>query len=255
MNNQENRLQYFDIISGIFIIQMVLFHIFQFADYYENNSWFYPIHNFFFFFMPWFYFKAGFFIKRRENTKECIVNDFKRLIIPWIVWGVIGQLICISFEIFEGEKSLLKILLSPFQAIIFTGAPTGNLPLWFLPSLFLTRLIFQFIPQNRIYVTLIIASILGALLSNWAFLTEGYHKLNIFSVTTVFPGLVFLLVGHLFHTYFYKGSMNKNSSHRMNLLTTWRGNVWSQLMSLHNAWATAGMAGGVGWWMAVAGGG
>lgn len=182
------RIWYLDLISGLFILQIVLMHILQWSGLWGMGTFFDYWDKAFFFFMPWFYFKAGLFLNRKRTLKEWIKCDFFRLLLPYAVFSVIGSLIWMEFDIWEGEKPLWKIPLSPLAGVVVNGAPGGNMPLWFLFSLFWSRLLFRIVPERGEIYAFVVAVAAGAVLSE--------YRLQLpFSFSTAFPGLAFLLLG------------------------------------------------------------
>lgn len=93
------------------------------------------------FFMPWFFFKGGMFFRCRPLKDEIIIS-YKRLIIPYIVFSLIGTIILWTKMAVNGGLTWNKIIYSvaPF---VTDGSLSGNLPLWFLLSLFVVRIMFQ----------------------------------------------------------------------------------------------------------------
>ena len=82
MLNEKKRYTFLDEICGLFIIHMILWHCFQNADMMDNSV--YRIMNrIFFFFMPWFFYKAGIFFDSRKGIKTVFVSSTKRLLVPF----------------------------------------------------------------------------------------------------------------------------------------------------------------------------
>lgn len=186
--NKLSRFSGLDIISGLFITQIVLMHVLQWANLYKTGTLFDEWQSIFFFFMPWFYFKAGLFINRKKSVKEHLRHDIKRLLIPFVVFSLVGSFVYIGIELWNSERPLWKILLSPLVGIIRDGSPAGNLPLWFLLSLFWSRLLFRLISDRHEILSFIMACVAGAILA--------FYDLRLpFSLSTAFPGLAFLFLG------------------------------------------------------------
>lgn len=184
----ERRIQYLDLIGGLFILQIILMHILQWSGLWGTGTFFDYWDKAFFFYMPWFYFKAGLFLNRKRSLKDWIRKDAFRLLLPYVVFSVIGSVVWMGFDFWEGEKPLWKIPLSPLGGVIVDGAPGGNMPLWFLLSLFWSRLFFRLVPKNKEVCAFIISVVIGAILSKYGL------KLPL-SLSTAFPGLAFLLLG------------------------------------------------------------
>lgn len=133
------RIYYLDSVSAILLIHMILGHCCQWSQTYTYyHAWTYWLD----FFMPWFFFKAGMFFKQR-SLKEEIRKSYKRLLIPYIYFTVLGTCILWLKQAIYHELTFRSIL-SPISAIIHSGAAAGNMALWFLLSLFCVRIIFCF---------------------------------------------------------------------------------------------------------------
>ena len=82
---KETRNLSLDAICGFFIIIMMLWHTRIISEK------MYHIEHFLYFFMPWFYFKAGMFAKYGQGlNRDSINKSFKRLLIPCIIFAIYG---------------------------------------------------------------------------------------------------------------------------------------------------------------------
>lgn len=79
------RQNWADTITGICILYMIAMHV-SISSEIETQIY---VGRLFYFFMPWFFFKSGWFFKERK-TSELIVKDFKRLLVPYFFWGAVG---------------------------------------------------------------------------------------------------------------------------------------------------------------------
>lgn len=167
------------------------------------------------FHMPFFFFLSGFVFKKRK-IKDVIIKGFHKLIIPYLlifpityVWWLFTTFPSHP-ELYENTvmDKFVKPLLGFFIA---NGRDTSisimpNKPLWFLPSLFFTRIIFSFfISQKNILHFLFVFFILGC--------TYFINKTSFFipfGITPVFPMYLFFLLGYLSRDiYKYITSFNK----------------------------------------------
>ena len=129
-----------DCACGILIIHMILGHIFQWPQ--LTTTHFYQWMNILYFFMPWFFFKAGIFYKKTP-VKKVFSTSFHRLIVPFIALSLIGHaFLCISL-VQEGGHTWQDFLINPMKDILLLGSTTGNFPLWFLLSLFFTKILYS----------------------------------------------------------------------------------------------------------------
>ena len=185
------RHNYLDSVSGFFIIHMILTHVFALAGNYHVYR---PFCTIFFFFMPWFYFKAGLFINRNRDLKTWVKRDFMRLLVPFIAFTIIGSVFYYAMELYTPDKPVWKVLIMPIYQVIKEGSAYANKPLWFLLSLFLTRLAYRLIPEKFQPYSVVVALFGGMALSHWDI------RLPL-TLSTVFPGFFFLMMGRYSRPY------------------------------------------------------
>lgn len=138
--NLKKRLTYLDSAGGLLLIYMIVGHCAQWAvlwnDFDKYTYWLG-------FFMPWFFFKGGIFYKPKTFREE-LKSGYKRLIVPFICFSLIGTVILwVKLLIINGDISI-KEFLYPIKGLLIQGSVPGNLALWFLPSLFAVRIIFNY---------------------------------------------------------------------------------------------------------------
>lgn len=131
----QERLNYLDTISGLFILFVITSHIFQITHYNENHIYILIYEELLFFYMPWFFFKSGMFHNIKTNSNKSIHKIIKKLLIPYVIFSFIGYLIY-CFELrFNGNTNIYYYTITPLKNILLTGTNVGNPPLWFLLSL------------------------------------------------------------------------------------------------------------------------
>lgn len=159
------RNDFFDFITGLFIIQIVVMHVFQSTHFYGNDV-VQKIEYWSFFCMPWFYFKSGYYSKKIEIPFKTYLNErIKRLFIPYVSWLFIGWICCFPAELAR-EHPLWHILLYPFYSFLRQGGGGfGNAPIWFLLSLFYVSLLYYLIEHAKIRWIVILFPLAGAILS------------------------------------------------------------------------------------------
>lgn len=129
-----------DAVAGLFIIYMIMGHAFQWANAVDDD--FYVACNYFLYmFMAWFFFKSGMFHKTGMPIKACVIKYSKKLLTPWIVYGIVGECVCWINLFLNNKLTLKRMIISPIRQIIYQGSVDGNLPLWFLLTLFLVKII------------------------------------------------------------------------------------------------------------------
>lgn len=127
-----------DAACGLMIIYMIYGHICAWSGVQQIEL--FP--RLLFYFMPWFFFKSGMFFREKTLKKE-FVNGVKKLIVPYIVFSIIGQLVFYLMWIAKGETSCQLYIMAPLRTLLHEGAVVGNSPLWFLLSLFCVKIIFD----------------------------------------------------------------------------------------------------------------
>ena len=136
---EKQRDRSLDLISGLLIIHMISGHIFSVFTQLEGCS-FYRIEQFLlFFFMPWFFFKGGMFFRYNPDYKVFARKSFRRLMMPFLSWGIIGTLFFFIYVATSEHSGGLGWYLAPIKSLTMAGTFEGNGPLWFLLSLFIAR--------------------------------------------------------------------------------------------------------------------
>lgn len=138
-----------DVISGIFIIYMVYYHICQYCG---RASILHPV---FFFFMPWFFYKSGMYFKHNSNYAEMLKKDARTLLIPYISFGAIGLLVHFLIIAIQGDTNWIHYVSFPKHILLYEIIP-GNAPLWFLISLFIVKNTYNFLVDKINFLVLIV---------------------------------------------------------------------------------------------------
>lgn len=157
--------------------------------------------------MPWFFFKAGVFFKQRPIKYE-LNKNFRRLIIPFIVFSIIGTILLWIKQCIRGELSLGSFF-SPIKGIIIQGATPGNLALWFLLSLYIVRLLFLLIynklsSNHCISFKILWGGILGCLCTAFIpvhYLLELNHIRYPLWLSNISSGILFFTIGYIFRNF------------------------------------------------------
>lgn len=189
-----------DAIAGLLIIYMILLHVCQHANM-MNEPFIKYLGYILFFFMPWFFFKSGMFYKK-NNTRELITKCANQLLVPFVIYSVIGHILYCLIIWNEGDRNWIHYMVSPFKQILTTGALAGNLPLWFLLTLFTTRLIYNFLPNKLLY-----RSGFTLLFGAFAYLLYRYTDIHITILANVCSGLFFYGCGNLFRQMQYNAAV------------------------------------------------
>lgn len=138
-----------DAVCGLFIIWMIIGHAFQWSGTTDDSFYVYG-NDVLFMFMPWFFYKSGMYYKQQANTKAAIIKWSKKLLIPYIVYTIIGELALWTMLYQQGTLNWRNIVLDPIIGIAFEGSAGGNLALWFLLTLFLVKSIVALADKYKI---------------------------------------------------------------------------------------------------------
>lgn len=143
------RILWIDLLKGIGIILVVVGHVYHNSIIYD---WIYSFH------MPLFFFAAG-FLYRKQGIILYIKRRIVTLVVPYFSFGILGFIYWAVIE-----RRMRETTISIFDSFIglFRGQPDYNIPLWFLPCLFLVGIIYNILMNinNRMtYITVILISI------------------------------------------------------------------------------------------------
>ena len=197
----------FDLLCGICIIRMVMLHITN-ACGFGNAEWWTPIMQWTYFFMSFFFFKAGYFNKTVSgDTKEYLKDKVKRLLTPYVVWGVIGNIIYFFFVwfIFDPQNTLSKQV--KLSHLWESSQFYGNIPCWFLFSFFMAYVVAHLISKVPPLFKVKIGEktrnfkihwfiFLLPLLSHWLWTQENPLW---FGFNNIFMGIYLFYLGRVWH--------------------------------------------------------
>lgn len=122
----------FDLLCGVCIVRMMMLHISDNCGI-STQEWWQNVMHWSFYFMSFFFFKAGYFNKTvAGDSKGFIIGKFKSLMVPYFVWGAVGSAIYLFFCAFilPPQNHLVRAL--NWQHLWETSAWYGNSPTWFL---------------------------------------------------------------------------------------------------------------------------
>lgn len=139
-----HRVIYLDTAAGIMLTYVIVYHTWMWSNLPLDVFWVRCLS----FCMPWFFFKGG-LVYRRKEIMTVVKDGWKRLMIPYIVFTLIGSVFLWLPMIVNGSFRFSQAIISSFRDIIELGSAYGNLALWFLLSLFVVRILFAVI-QTRV---------------------------------------------------------------------------------------------------------
>ena len=188
----KDRNHTFDFLCGLCIIRMISLHVMDFCGMGEVQWWTHVM-EWTFYFMSFFFFKAGYFNKGVNNipTGKYIVDRTKRLFIPYMASGIIGMIIYFAFL-----PVMLKMYHNPIEPLSWdhiwlTSSFYGNRPTWFLFSFFVTYLVVHFIEKvNGLHWIVVLFPLMSYVL----FLNGNPLWM---SANNVFMGIFFFYLGML----------------------------------------------------------
>ena len=182
-----NKILWVDNLKFFGILAVVLGHISS------------PFGGFIFsFHMPLFFIIAGFFIKFDLSIKDFIVKDFKRLMIPYFIFAILGFVLEIVKRYVLHREKLNYIeeasgifIWMDMESLINTYA----FVLWFLPTLFFAKIILYIVKNyiKNLLVQLFIVSI--------CFSISFYINLP-FAIDNAMNALVYVFIGNMFFKYY-----------------------------------------------------
>ena len=182
-----------DAVAGIMIIYMIAWH---FGILPKEKPF-----DCLFFFMPWFFYKSGIFYKKK-NIRDYIIKGVKKLLYPYVIFSFLGWCIYCLCLFFENDVIITHYILTPLKELVMCGAIQGNLPLWFLLTLFCVTVCYAIFDQMKLpkYLVLIFFSMVAFFLSIWGGEIPDYLK-------NTALGIVFYTAGNIFSLKQYKKSI------------------------------------------------
>lgn len=220
-----NRLPWLDFASGIMILWMIVYHAISCAWGYELEGYYHltdlsllpqglhaiingegklqalnphALIPWLHFFMPWFFYKSGMFF-RKQSAKDLWQKDSKKLLKTFVIWSLIGYLIYILIGLVNHSLTLRACTYSTIRALFLRGYIVGNLPLWFLLTLFGVRMVANKVLPDKEdkYAWLKIASIVlgGYIVSYLAY--RFNHRLLPYWIANGAAGLTFFSLGYV----------------------------------------------------------
>jgi len=152
--------------------------------------------------MPLFFILAGFFIKDELSFEEVFIKDFKRLMIPYFIFAIIGLCVEVIKRILLHRDSLNYVY--ELQSI-FLGMDMRSLNhhygfvLWFLPTLFFARLIvygFQKKAFNIVFQFILVLIL---------FYISFYLELP-FAIDNAFNASLWVFLGFIFYKFYQENT-------------------------------------------------
>ena len=182
----------FDFLCGLCILRMILLHTVSMCGF-RSEFWFGKLMGWTFFFMSFFFFKAGYFNKGIVlNYHSYITDRTRRLLIPYFVWGTIGTIIYFSFLVFVPalHPTLGKLR---WSHVYMLSHFYGNPPCWFLFSFFWSYIVIGTVNKLHLH------KVYNLLVPTFPFISYYLFTMKNplwFSLDNIFMGLFFFQLGH-----------------------------------------------------------
>jgi acyltransferase len=179
-----------DILKGIAILAVIFGHIAS------------PLTNFIFsWHMPLFFFISGFFIKTEDNFKIFFLKNFKKIMIYFFIFAIIGFLVTYFKDIFlnRENESLKDGITGIFFWMDMEHLRNYGFILWFLPALFWGKCINYLLIKNlknNLAIGLILLSI-------FYFIIQSKIKLP-FVIDIGLISSIWIFLGFIFYNFLYK---------------------------------------------------
>ena len=131
-----------------------------------------------------------------------IIKSAKRLLIPFIVFSLIGELF-LMFKLIGLERyTLSEFGIRVFKYAIYNGICEGNLPLWFLLTLFMDKICFNLLQLKQIsHVSIIIGSFLVAIFLRYLKINFPPYCISFFTGWDFTLRIFNTVVGYFFFLY------------------------------------------------------
>lgn len=181
----------FDLLCGLCIIRMMVLHVTE-ACSFADEEWWTEVMAWTYYFMSFFFFKAGYFNKTISgNSRQYCIDRTKRLLVPYVVWGLIGNIVYFTFVWFILDPKTTIVKNTTWEHVYGTSSFYGNGPVWFLFSFYWAYICMHFISKVRGLRWIVMAF---PVISWWLF-TQG-NPLWL-SLNNVFFGIFLFFLGRV----------------------------------------------------------
>ncbi len=181
----------FDFLCGLCILRVVTLHTLNFCGH-ASDAWWEVVMRWSWFLMSFFFFKAGFFNKGLSGpTGPYLADRAKRLMVPYLSFALIGNLVYFAFV--PRQLELYHKTIEPLEwSYVWEHAgAVGNPPEWFLVSFFMAYVVAHFIDRWRWARWLVVGF---PLLSYWGYASGHNLWMNLANVPM---GVAFFYLGRM----------------------------------------------------------
>lgn len=190
---RKERSHAFDALCGLCIVRMMMLHITNMCGF-NDEAWWQIVMDWTYFFIPFFFFKAGYFNKSVVgDTVDFVRGKAKRLLLPYVVWGLIGNAVYFFFSyVVFSERHYTRKSLS-LSHLWEDGGFYGNPPCWFLLSFFMTYVVVHLLHKSKLSFVSFLFPVLGYVLYR--------HDISFpFGLENVFLGVFFFFLGKMWRS-------------------------------------------------------
>lgn len=188
----QSRVVHYDVLCGVMLLFMMHHHACGMCGLSDA-----PIHlipyKVLYFYIAYFFFKAGCFYHPDKNLKQVFLDSCKRLLVPYVLFSALGYVIFGATD----PITTLHYWWSPMRQVLTIGRVEGNGPLWFLLSLFIVRVLYQTSgnTQWKQISWIIIGAIIG--------IVGNYYGVRPRTISNVGLGIFFYGFGYLMRDFQY----------------------------------------------------
>lgn len=143
----KSRSHAFDLLCGICILRMITLHVMTYCGF-ATLSWWETTMQWSYFFMSFFFFKAGYFNKRIDgDSLQYVIDKTRRLLVPYFSWGILATAVFFGFVWFVLPSNNPIVTSVDWNHVWRTSCFFGNPPLWFLLSFYFSYLVVHFLSK------------------------------------------------------------------------------------------------------------
>lgn len=192
MEISKNRIDWIDQTRGLSILLVVYAHNFPIFE-----EYIYTFH------VPLFFLISGFFHSIIQNSNS-ILKRFKSVMIPYFLWSILLFLFWVFLGRFYGESANFDLsVVNNFIGVFYSQGGREymdwGIPMWFLPAIFLTFILFSLIQKIKILYLRLIALVVLIVVG---FVLPYLFQIHfIWSFDVALVALIFYSLGFYFKSY------------------------------------------------------
>ena len=146
---KRQRVYYLDNLCGVLILYIIFgYHLADKAAVVKSEL-FETLNSILYFFMSWFFFKAGMFHKE-QTLRKTVTECCSRLLVPFLLFNIVGWIVdVIETVVKHNYRTPLGYITRPFYELYTFESSVCNGALWFLFSLFIIKFLSYYLLRNR----------------------------------------------------------------------------------------------------------